>query len=40
MSTGLWVFLCVLLFVVGEIAGMFIFALLTANEEGDNGNKQ
>ena len=40
MSTGLWIFLCILSFAFGELAGFFTLALVSANKEGDNDDKQ
>ena len=40
MSTGLWIVLCVLLFFAGEVAMLFIIALLSANKEANNGDKR
>ena len=40
MNTGLWIFLCVLSFVIGEITGMFLTALFSANKEDDYDDKQ
>ena len=40
MSLGLCVFLCVLSFAFGEFAGFFTLALVSANKEDDNDDKQ
>ncbi len=32
--------LCLVSFVIGEVVGMFLAALLTAAQEDDNGDKQ
>lgn len=38
-STGTLILFCLISFVLGEGAGIFIIALLSANEEDNNGDK-